>query len=319
MNMTVNDVIESYITDVAVKLPRKQRNDVAFELRALINEGLQDKAEENGRPVDVKMAIEFCRAFGRPEDVAARYRPTLTIIDPADGHAFMRASIIGMVILACLLLLKTFSHPNEPSVAFLSILGHWWAQTVNASIWWLGLLVAGFWMASSSRRRSPQTSQWKPSASNRIVGGRTGLAFGVIGILFGAFILLEPTRILDFFWNGQAAPAAYAALTYTDTFLGRQAPILFALILLNVPILVFVIVKGRWPAGMRRFETVMGLINCAVMVWAVLDGPMLMTSVSDRIAKFFMLFIVTIILIDLGVKLLRRVKPAPDKQLHASQ
>ncbi len=317
--MNANDVIESYVTDVAVKLPRKQRNDVAFELRALINEGLQDKAEETGRVVDVDMAIEFCRAFGRPDDVAARYRPILTIIDPADGYAFMRASIIGMVILSCLLLLKTFSYPNEPSVAFLSILGHWWAQTVNASIWWLGLLVAGFGMASWSRRRSPQTSQWKPSASDRLVGGRAGLVFAIIGILFGALILLEPTRILDFFWNGQAAPAAYAALTYTDTFLGRQAPILFALILLNVPIMVFAIVQGRWPAGTRRFETVMSLVNCAVIVWAVMDGPMLMTSVADQTAKFFMLLIVVITLIDLGIKLLRRVRPSPKQQVQVQR
>ena len=32
--MNANDVIESYVTDVAEKLPRKQRNDVAFELRS---------------------------------------------------------------------------------------------------------------------------------------------------------------------------------------------------------------------------------------------------------------------------------------------
>ena len=99
MKMNANDVVEAYVTDVALQLPRKQRNDVAFELRALINEGLQDKAEESGRVVDAEMAIEFLRAFGRHEDVAARYRPTLNIIDPADGYKFLRASIIGLAII----------------------------------------------------------------------------------------------------------------------------------------------------------------------------------------------------------------------------
>ena len=37
--MNANDVIEAYVTDVALRLPRRQRNDVAFELRALLNEG----------------------------------------------------------------------------------------------------------------------------------------------------------------------------------------------------------------------------------------------------------------------------------------
>ena len=86
--MNANDLIESYVIDVAVQLPRKQRNDVAFELRALLNEGLQDKAEAAGRHVDATMATEFLRAFGRPADVAARYRPTLTIIDPRTDPDF---------------------------------------------------------------------------------------------------------------------------------------------------------------------------------------------------------------------------------------
>ena len=34
--MTADDVIQSYVTDVALKLPRASRNDVAFELRALL-------------------------------------------------------------------------------------------------------------------------------------------------------------------------------------------------------------------------------------------------------------------------------------------
>ncbi len=112
--MNANDVIESYVTDVAVRLPRKQRNDVAFELRALLNEGLQDKAAAAGRPADADdpaIATEFLRAFGRPEDVAARYRPTLTIIDPADGPKFLRAAVIGLALIWSLGLFACLQQP----------------------------------------------------------------------------------------------------------------------------------------------------------------------------------------------------------------
>ena len=97
--MNANDVIESYVTDVAVRLPRKQRNDVAFELRALLNEELLARAESEGRNADASMATELVQAFGRPAEVAARYRATLTIIDPEDGPAFVRATWIGLAII----------------------------------------------------------------------------------------------------------------------------------------------------------------------------------------------------------------------------
>jgi len=310
--MNANDVIESYVTDVAVQLPRKQRNDVAFELRTLINEGLQDKAEAAGHDVDTAMAIEFLRAFGRPEDVAARYRPTLIIIDPADGHRFLRTSVIGLVIIWGLGLLKFFQQPIGSGWDFLQALGQWWGTALIPSMWWPGVLVVGFGLASWVRKQSPQPSKWKPRAGDRINGGRAAMVMGIVGILCGLFVLVDPRWMLDFFWSGRAAPAAYEALTYTDTFLRHQAPFLLVLLLLNIPLLIVVIVKGRWSALLRRMEIWLGLVTCAAMAWTILDGPVFMASASDRAVKGFMVLITAFTLIYYGVKLHRSVRPAPN-------
>ena len=96
-----------------MRLPRAQRNDVAFELRALLHEELQGKAEDAGRAVDAAMALEFLRAFGRPADVAARYRPTLTIIDPSDGRRFLFATIVGLALIWSLGLLAQWRDAAE--------------------------------------------------------------------------------------------------------------------------------------------------------------------------------------------------------------
>jgi hypothetical protein len=315
--MNAKDVIESYVTDVAVQLPRKQRNDVAFELRALLDEELQGKAEAAGRDADAAMATELLNAFGRPADVAARYRPTLTIIDPADGHGFLRAAVIGMAVLWSLGLLLCLRQPIHSGGDLLKALGQWWGTVVIPSLWWPGVLVVGFGMASWARRRWPQSPEWKPRAGDRIHGGRVAMAMGIVGILCGLFVLIDPRRVLDVFWGGRAAPAAYEALTYTDTFLRHQAPCLLALILLNVPILITVIVNGRWPAVVRRLDVGLGLVTCAVLMWTVLDGPVFMASSSDRTVKFFMALIVAFTLMNLGIKLHRSVRPTPDRQLQA--
>ena len=42
-------LIEAYVVDVMRRLPRKQRNDVGFELRALLTESLRGRAADTGR------------------------------------------------------------------------------------------------------------------------------------------------------------------------------------------------------------------------------------------------------------------------------
>lgn len=314
--MNANDVIESYVTDVAVQLPRKQRNDVAFELHALIEEGLQDKAEAAGRAVDAAMAVEFLRAFGRPAEVAARYRPTLTVIDPADGRAFVLWTVIGLAIIWSLGLLQALLQPIG-SAGFLGMFGQWWVGTVVPSLWWPGMLVVGFGASAWTHRRWPQTSEWKPRSGDLTLGSRAGMVMGLAGIAFGIFVLMDPHWVLDFFWGGRAAPAAYQALTYTDTFLQRQAPWLLVLLVLNIPLFIAVTVRGRWSAVMRRIETGLGLATYAVMAWTILDGPVFMASSSDRTAKFFMALIIAFTLIAIAVKLYRNVRPTPNRQNQA--
>ena len=317
--MNANDVIESYVTDVALLLPRRQRNDVAFELRALIDEGLQDRAEAEGRAVDAAMATDFLQAFGRPRDVAARYRPALTIIDPADGHRFLRATVIGLAIIWCLGLLERLQQPIGSGAELLGVIAQWWLGTVVASLWWPGVLVAGFATAAWVRRRWPNAAAWTPRSRDRLQGGRVGTAMALVGMLCGTYVLLDPRVVLDVVWNGRAALVAYEALTYTETFLHRQAPWVLATLLLNIAVFMVVIAMGRWSAVMRRIETGLSLITCALLAWTVLDGPVFMSGRSDGTAKFLLALIVAYTLIHFAVKAYRRIRPMPDRRLHAQR
>lgn len=309
--MNANDVIESYVADVAVKLPRKHRNDVAFELRSLLNEELQGKAEAAGRAADAAMATELVNAFGRPSAVAARYQPTLTVIDPADGRGFVRASVIGLAIIWCLGLLLRLEQVSESKLSVLAAMQQWWLGTVIPSLWWPGVLVVAFSLAAWARRRWP-AAHWKARPGDRIQGGRATMIVGLVAIVCGTYLLVNPRWILDYFWEGQAAPAAYDALTYTNTFLTHQAPWLLALILLNIPLFIAVIVTGRWTALMRRLEIALALAGCAFFAWTVFDGPITRSPASDAMVKLSLMLIIGITLITRGVQLFRGVRPAPN-------
>ena len=200
------------------------------------------------------MAIALVRDFGRPDDVAARYRPALTIIDPADGRRFVRATLIGLGILWALGLLGGLSQPLASTTDVLRMLGQWWSGTVLASLWWPGALVVAFGLAHWSRQRWPQSAPWKPRDNDRIPGGRTTMAMAVVSIVCGMYVLIDPRWILDTVWQGHAAAAAYDALTYTDTFRHRQAPWLLGALLLNLPLFTAVIIQGRWTPRLRQLE-----------------------------------------------------------------
>lgn len=312
--MNANDVIEAYVTDVAQQLPRRQRNDVAFELRALLAEGLRDRAEEAGREADEAMAIAFLNDFGRPEDVAARYRPALTVIDPADGHRFLRLTVIGMGVILIAGLLDRLQQPMASGGDVVRAISQWWFWLLTAvigSLWWPGVLVAGFGLSTWVKRRWPQEAAWKPRDENRLPGGRAAMVLGLLGVLGGTFLLVNPHWLLDTLWGGRAAPAAYTALTYSETFMHRQGPLLLALILVNVPMLLVAIVQGRRPLALRRAETPLNLVLCAVMTWTVFDGPAMMTPASDGMFKLGLVLITLLTLLGLGLKWRRRVDPMP--------
>jgi hypothetical protein len=145
-----------------------------------------------------------------------------------------------------------------------------------------------------------------------VPGGRAALVLALFGITCGLLVLLDPARVLAIVSGGRAHPSAYAALTYTDAFRQHQAPLLFGLVALNIPIFLVAIVQGRWSPLLRRTNTVLSLVLCAVMAWVALDGPVLMAARGDQMFKFLLLLIVVVTLVGLGVKRHRQVRPAPN-------
>ena len=62
----------------------------------------------------------------------------------------------------------------------------------------------------------------------------------------------------------------------------------------------------------------MALLTCAAMVWTIAGGPILMTPSGDQTAKSLMVLIVAGVLISMGVKLYRSVRPTPDGRVQVS-
>jgi hypothetical protein len=228
--MTADDVIESYVRDVASYLPRKKRNDVAFELRALLQEELAAKAAAEGRAPDKEMAMELLTGFGRPAETAARYQPRMPLIDPADNHNFLIWAVVG-------------------SLVFLAVD----PQNHSAYLQWVGGVFLWFAVMAWLRRRRPsERLLWRPKRDRfpEVASRPLALLPGLATLVFPFAMYLAPQTWWEIatFGTGDAS-----GLALTDAFLHSwQRDVTLTGLALLVAIYAAAAVQGGWRTRSRR-------------------------------------------------------------------
>jgi hypothetical protein len=287
--MHASEVIETYIDDTVRLLPRRQRDDVAAELRSLLNEELHARAQESGRPPDASLALSLVRAYGHPNEVAARYQPPWAIIDPADSTSFMRAALIGagaLVLLGAMSKRLPSLPVNADNLAGIGILA------------WLGLLVVGFGAKSWVRRRRPSAVLWQPRDRDR--AHRVGTAVVVPVATFFVVLYGAPTWVLDQVSGGRL-DTSWAA--YTADFQRWRLPCFLGLMVGLLALLSFVAIQGRWRRLTRRINIGLNLaLACLVLSFAV-DGNLFESSQVDQVARIVLALVGVIYVASVGVQL----------------
>lgn len=269
--MHATEVIEAYIDDTVRLLPRRQREDVAKELRSLLNEELLARAQESGRPPDEALAVSMVRGHGSPNEAAARYQAPWAIIDPADSTNFLRAAFIGA---AALLVLSALNRrqPNMP----------WAAENVVpfSILAWFGFLVVNFGVRGWLRRCWPRTALWKPRDRNR--ANRIGAALVVPVAGLCVLLYAAPAWVLDRVSGGRIQ-TAWAA--YTEEFQRFGLPLAIGLMVGLLALLAFAAIQGRWSRLTRRIGIGLNFALAGLMLYLAVDGNLFQSAVVDQIAR----------------------------------
>jgi hypothetical protein len=287
--MHASEVIETYIDDTVRLLPRRQRDDVATELRSLLNEELHARARESGRPPDESLALALVRGYGNPNEAASRYQPAWTIIDPANSANFMRAAFIGVGALLLLSALRKL-RPSLPGTA---------DDFVKVGIMaWLGFLVVVFGARNWICRRWPATALWKPRDRDR--ANRVGTAVVVPIATFVVVLYGAPTWVLDQISGGRFN-TSWAA--YTADFQKLRLPLFIGLEVGLLALLSFVAIQGRWRRLTRRINIGLNMaLACLVLSFAV-DGNIFQSSLVDQIARDVLALVAVVYVPSVGVQL----------------
>lgn len=309
--MKASNMIKYYITDVTNRLPRNIRGGVGFELGALLQEQLQEKTAAQPSADEEQLARAMLQAFGHPHEVAARYRPPVDIIDPVDSHSFVFASIAGIVVLWIAGLANVLNDSAGSNREFLLLLSDWWLGVGLASFWWPGFLVVGYAIAFRVRKRWPEVSIWQ--ARKVVVKdpdqiNRAALIAFVSFYCVGLAILVSPTSLLDFFFDGRAAPEAYQALSYAPEFYPVRAAWLFGFLMAGGWVLIALAIRGHWSPALRRIDMLLTVAVSVLLVWNSAAGNIFTSTTTDQFVKLIIGLIVFFTLLGKGMALYRELQ-----------
>jgi hypothetical protein len=286
--MQPQTLIESYVADVTRRLPQSLRADVALELGALLGEELAARAETAGRSADEAMALDLLQTFGRPADVAQRYRPSPAILDPADTRDFLIAAFAGATALLALGKVTLQNPPRDwPTIVVLS---------------WLGFLVLVFGSLNWARRNSPAFARWRPRDPDR--ANRVGSLALVTIIVVGVICYGAPAWLFATITGGLRLPPS---LAYAEDFQRLRLPWLLALWSAQAVFFLWLAFEGRWRELTRRIDAGFQVATGGVLVWFVIAGPMLQNGQIDRAGRTGLVIAAAVVLIDAAAKVRRLI------------
>lgn len=313
--MNATPIIESYVGAVVRYLPRRQRNDVGFELRSLLTEELEGRSADAGRPADAAMVRELLAAFGRPQDVADRYRPAgFTIIRPADAPRFAWVALIGVAIQwaitlpAALLAAAPFDTAAIAGLEWPSRLSAWWLSWGLGAFWWPGFLVTMMLIAAAiSSRREGKAEHAATRVTARTIDpdqvNRPAIVVWMGLAALGASAVIALPSLAT--WAPGLPQPVLDALALDPDFLRWRAGWLLLLWAAELAIYVAVLIAGRWSRVTQRLSVAVNIAWIALMIWWIAAGPIFVSESADGIVTFCLAGIAVIAAIDTVARLRR--------------
>jgi hypothetical protein len=286
--MSPETLIRAYVDDIAQRLPRSQRSDLALELTMLLTEELDAKSAQSGRLPDEEMALVMLNAFGRPDDVAARYRlPSVVIIDPEDTRSFLISSSVGIVVVWVFGLATVFQHGPLQGWDSLYLIRDWWFRFGLAALfWWPGLMMYIFASRATQRRiraRRPEPiGRVKYRALDRDRASRWSAALGIATALIGIVIMASPTAFFAAIMP-KGFPTSW--IEYRKDFAELGLPVLIGCWIASLIPAAVVVCSGRWFPILRRLQIALDLLWISVLMWLFFSGPIYQSRATNDIFK----------------------------------
>jgi hypothetical protein len=237
------------------------------------------------------------RAFGTPQDVAARYFEPWILIPQTETRKFTVAAIIGASVLIALSPLTSVGS----------------GQLAIAILAWIGALVINFGIWSFAQRRKTVANLWVPRDGDHV--SRVGSLLQIAMICLGVVAYGAPRWLFSQLSHGKSLAAW---LDYDPAFHSSRLPVLFFLWGCQAILLAVLVGRGRWNTVLRRADVCLEIGIVLALIWFMVAGHVFKEVVPNTVALSALRVFALLVFVDVGVKLYRGVSRIPGRSAELS-
>jgi hypothetical protein len=284
------NLLDKYISEIGKRLPRKNRRDIEAEIRSTLEDMLDERSRQAGKPADEAMLSALLKEYGSPQKVAATYAPPRSLIGPRLYPFFELVVKIVMAVVVAVSLVGFgvgFFGERAAGPEFLSALGKFAAGLLGGLITAFGNIVIVFAILERTLPASEfdiEGKDWDPSELEvepdpdqvKIGEGVLGLIFMVAGLVI--FNLYPDLIGLWFVVDGK-----WVSIPMLSQAFFTYLPWINLLIVLEIALNLYLLRRGAWTTFSRLGNILLeaaGLVLAAVM----LSGPALVDLSASRLA-----------------------------------
>jgi len=286
------NLIERYVSEIGKKLPRKSRTDIETEIRSTLEDMLEERSAQAGRPADDEMVKELLRQYGAPAKVAATYRPEQYLIGPKLFPFFwMVLQIVGAVLVAVTIIgtgIKIGVDGLNPQ-ATLALVGTHALQLIAGLISAFGNIVLIFAILErvlpKSQYENELNADWDPAELAEDPDPDEIQIWEPIAAIVFTLLALA---VFNFY--PQALGLAYSADNLTifvpalsEAFF-RMLPWMNLTWLLGIGLNLWLLRSGRWTSMTHWFEIGLKAAGVAIAI-ILLQGPSILTSEASSLSQ----------------------------------
>jgi hypothetical protein len=318
ITVEAKELIERYVHEVGQQLPANVRSDITLELRSLLHDSLDEMATDMGQEPTVKMAAAMLQEFGKPEKIAARYRPERYLIGPELYPLYRQVLVIVFLVTSALPIAGLVLTLLNSEITIFGVDGwNWLGNYVRNVLVSAGIVTIIFAIVEYTQDTSwkqPEEAEWDPMSLPAVKDGehvnRLEMAFGMMWNV--AFIIL-----FNFYRHWVVAIVPAGGETQRITLLAPEfvafVPWLTLVWGLELALKSVVLLRGRWTRLTRWLELALMPLNIYVVNLMRQADELLTIPGLTELVQVGLAFVIVILVLDGLYKLYRLLAAHPLK------